>query len=505
MQHRSSLKFFLSEALLPVLALCAPGLFAQTSTSSPYSRFGLGDLNSPGFTFAQSMAGTGIALQNDSTAPFFINTLNPASYSSVRLTSFDFGITNTVASLQTTDENHTARNAALNNIAFGFPVSKKWGTVLGLKPYSNVGYHINSKQTNDSIGDIYYVYEGSGGVNRVFIGNAFNPFGTRMDKFHASAKYKQLKDEGSRARIHSIEKQIQALQSIALGLDVNYNFGNILFINRDSFPSNVNYLNTRVTKNTFISDLSFTGGLQFGFMIDSMNVKVDTAAKGPDTLHHRPAYKKVMKERKDRIRIGFGAVYGFETALNAYSTFLVESYRRKFQFDPARDTIEYDKNVRTSVMLPAFIGAGVTVKKGDKLLVSADYSTQDWSVFNSLGTGALKNSSRVSCGFQYVPHKLASRKEPFFQRLHYRAGFRYSDTYLELNSSRLTDMAVTLGFGFPGNPRKIGEIYSQPIINFAVELGQRGTTDNGLILERYVKLSVSLTLNDRWFIKRKYD
>jgi hypothetical protein len=47
--------------------------------------------------------------------------------------------------------------------------------------------------------------------------------------------------------------------------------------------------------------------------------------------------------------------------------------------------------------------------------------------------------------------------------------------------------------------------YVQSMVNFAVEWGQRGTTDRSLLLENYWNFKLGFTLNDRWFIKRKYD
>jgi hypothetical protein len=41
--------------------------------------------------------------------------------------------------------------------------------------------------------------------------------------------------------------------------------------------------------------------------------------------------------------------------------------------------------------------------------------------------------------------------------------------------------------------------------NVGVEFGKRGTKKASLIEENYTNLLLSLSLNDRWFIRRKYD
>ncbi len=117
----------------------------------------------------------------------------------------------------------------------------------------------------------------------------------------------------------------------------------------------------------------------------------------------------------------------------------------------------------------------------------------------------LKNSRKFSFGAQYIPNKNAGTKEPYYKKIAYRAGFRYGVTYLELRNTALRDVAVTFGAGFPLRKIKVGETYSQSVINVGFEFGQRGTTIYELIREKYAKVVIGFTLNDRWFIKRKYD
>src|SRR3972149_2468308 len=78
--------------------------FSQSITNSPYSRYGLGELQYSGFANNIPMGGIYSALQNDTTAPFFINVSNPASHASTRLTVFDFGLKSNMMKLETIDK-----------------------------------------------------------------------------------------------------------------------------------------------------------------------------------------------------------------------------------------------------------------------------------------------------------------------------------------------------------------------------------------------------------------
>ena len=80
--------------------------------------------------------------------------------------------------------------------------------------------------------------------------------------------------------------------------------------------------------------------------------------------------------------------------------------------------------------------------------------------------------------------------------MNYRAGLRYDKTGLIINGKEINNFGITFGLGLP-----LGGSFSN--INIGFELGRRGTTDANLIEETYLKFGVGLSLNDRWFQKRK--
>ena len=59
---------------------------AQSSTNSPYTRYGLGELSDQAFAHNAAMGGIGYALRSSEQ----INVMNPASYSAVDSLSFMF-------------------------------------------------------------------------------------------------------------------------------------------------------------------------------------------------------------------------------------------------------------------------------------------------------------------------------------------------------------------------------------------------------------------------------
>jgi hypothetical protein len=56
---------------------------------------------------------------------------------------------------------------------------------------------------------------------------------------------------------------------------------------------------------------------------------------------------------------------------------------------------------------------------------------------------------------------------------------------------------LTFGMGLPV-PRSLTSF------NVAFEIGTMGTIKNNLVKENYFNISISMSINDRWFVKRRY-
>lgn len=147
---------------------------------------------------------------------------------------------------------------------------------------------------------------------------------------------------------------------------------------------------------------------------------------------------------------------------------------------------------------------GSASKKGQRWLVAGDIALQNWSTFSAFDQNpGLRNSMRVSLGGQYVPNAMAVGDGNYVKRINYRMGLRYAQTALELKTTQLVEYGVSVGFGFPVGRNYLFQNFS--MVNIGAEFGQRGTTTNGLIKENFMKVTLGFTINDRWFVKPKYD
>ena len=144
--------------------------FAQKTSASPYSVLGIGDDVSSKTVEEMSMGGVGTA--SNSTYQFTFS--NPASYSSILLTTYSLAGQNRGISLKDATGKQKTSNASLSYLAMGIPLGEKGGFVFGLQPNTSVGYSLIDRVL-DSSDEVIEItgYDGDGGTNRVFFGTGY--------------------------------------------------------------------------------------------------------------------------------------------------------------------------------------------------------------------------------------------------------------------------------------------------------------------------------------------
>lgn len=161
-------------AVVFVLPVCA-----QNGTLSPYSRFGIGQLGEQSTGISKAMGGVGIGLRQKN----IINTLNPASYSTVDTLTFlfDMGISLTNSNFDENGIKQNERNSSFDYVAMQFRLGRKLGFTASMLPLSNVGYNFSETATvrSDQDGDVTTIstYGGEGGIRQISIGLGWAPYG----------------------------------------------------------------------------------------------------------------------------------------------------------------------------------------------------------------------------------------------------------------------------------------------------------------------------------------
>ena len=131
---------FRNKIFLLTVSFAAISIFgtAQNNTNSPYTRYGYGEI--PGTYSGEQKAMGGVALGLRSKTG--VNTMNPASYSSVDSTTFmfDLGLTGLLSRFSSPQGAKTSFNGNLDYLNMQFPLMKNVGFSAGMLPFSFSGY-----------------------------------------------------------------------------------------------------------------------------------------------------------------------------------------------------------------------------------------------------------------------------------------------------------------------------------------------------------------------------
>lgn len=418
---------------------------STATTSSPYSRYGLGTIDPILLPQNVAMGGIGTAL-NTINGYNNINPLNPASYGAMRLTVIDAGLYGNVTNLNKSGQpTQTSSNFRFSHMAFGIPVSKKSALSFGLLPYSELGYKY--KQTlshgygTSSPADtnvINNVYSGDGGLSKAYLG-----YGYTIGKH------------------------------LAIGANVSYIFGNLQQYSSTEFPELYGAFNSRQENRNSIGGLNYDYGVQY---------TVDFS----DEKHLTFAYS------------GSAA-----TKLNSQSSYVVSQYtidNSSGDENIAADTVVNQQNPNAKIKLPQINHFGVAYQFDRKFLVGADYSTGNWSQLSINGVNqGLQNSQSFNVGGQFNPN--SNSIHSYWALVDYRLGVHMQKTYINVGGQDIKEMGLSFGLGMPLS--RNGTSYYK--INLAADFGRRGTLSNGLVRENYLNIHLGFTLNDKWFQKYRFD
>jgi hypothetical protein len=416
----------IKKIIVGVVLLISTLSFGQEGTASPYSFYGIGDVKFKGAIDNRSMGG--VSVFSDS---IHVNLQNPASFSKLRLTTFTVAGNYNSVGLKTSSESERAQRTTLEYLVVAMPISKKFGASIGLLPFSSVGYKIQN--LNSEPGQVNNLYDGSGGVNRVFaaLGYSITPH-------------------------------------LSIGADLNYNFGDIATKN-STYITGVE-LGTREINESNISGVNVNFGLMYSRKVSEKHTLFSSFVYAPEG-------KLNLQNQRTIATVLFSPVFG--------------------EIPQVEEEIPVSN---TRLKIPSKFGFGLGFGEEKKWGIGAEVTFQESSQFgnrfNDIQNASFENSQKISVGGFYIPNY--SSFTSYFKRVTYRGGFNYENTGLLLNNEQINNYGITFGLGLP-----VTGSFSN--INLGVEFGKRGTTNAGLIEENYLNVSIGLSLNDKWFVKRKYE
>ncbi|TVZ14994.1 OmpP1/FadL family transporter [Maribacter sp. MAR_2009_72] len=145
--------------------------------------------------------------------------------------------------------------------------------------------------------------------------------------------------------------------------------------------------------------------------------------------------------------------------------------------------------------LPLELGVGLSLKPIDQITLNADYKKNFWSNTNqSENIGTYTDQDIFALGLEYVNNPKGYK---YSQRIRYRLGYNYDNGYLNIANKKVEGYNITAGIGIPTSRG------THSMINLSYSYGSKGILQNVLVKENYHLLSLNLSLEDLWFVKRK--
>jgi len=244
---------WISLSTLALFTLSSP---AQTNTSSPYSYFGLGDMETTMNGRTTGMGGIGIGMKSG----LFINQLNPASYSGIDslFFLFDVNIYGSSSRFESKQEGYNILTGNLNKVAIGVRISPKMALSVGILPFSNVGYKVITKKLIEGTNDYFDILStGEGGLNKIYLGSSYkidekNSFGVNASLLFGSIK--KTEEYSYSQFIHTRKMTERTKSNPSIYLDFGYQYSDVLNTNWNYTIGIIGGINTKMKFSKYISE-----------------------------------------------------------------------------------------------------------------------------------------------------------------------------------------------------------------------------------------------------------
>ena len=311
-------------------------------------------------------------------------------------------------------------------------------------------------------------------ANRLGLGMSFEPF-SRMD-YQVTTTNSLIVGSADDPTDYTVEhggagglRQVRVgigwrtLPWLSLGVSSDFIFG-ITEESRKTIFESVNFLSTHVSSSTRYRGTKATGGVLMAFRSSVSELTVAASASLPTTLNADRAL--TLGESLDRDTLGT-QIYG-------------------------------------NVELPASIRAGAAFRLRNNWTFAANVRYEPWSKANAtlplagFASGQLKDRMRYSGGVEWTPAGI-SQLESYVARIAYRVGFYRENLYVSPASAagmEIDVMALTGGLGLP-------TLFPGTRVDLVLEVGTRGTLNQNLVRDRFIGISVTVNVGERWFTKRR--
>ena len=259
------------------------------------------------------------------------------------------------------------------------------------------------------------------------------------------------------------------LKFLSLGVTLNYNFGKIRY--------ETGIFQDQVTLGTVLENISSISGLDLK-LSTQLEIPIKDALELQAMLSYTPEANLISTNSR------------FYNTRSFLST-------NNFGENVEISLIDFGLK-RTNITIPDIISFGFGVGKERKWFAGVQYTMNAMQNFShefiSLPNVGYENAYQFSLGGFYIPDY--SSITSYWKRIVFRMGFRHELTGILINNFGLKETGVNFGFGLP--------LAGFSNTNIGFEYASR-VADSKTYKENFWSFRIGFSLNDKWFIKRKYN
>ena len=259
------------------------------------------------------------------------------------------------------------------------------------------------------------------------------------------------------------------LKFLSLGVTLNYNFGKIRY--------ETGRFQDQVTLGTVLENTSSISGLDLK-LSTQLEIPIKDALELQAMLSYTPEANLISTNSR---------------FYNTRSFLATNNFGENVEIS----LIDFGLK-RTNITIPDIISFGFGVGKERKWFAGVQYTMNAMQNFShefiSLPNVGYENAYQFSLGGFYIPDY--SSITSYWKRIVFRMGFRHELTGILINNFGLKETGVNFGFGLP--------LAGFSNTNIGFEYASR-VADSKTYKENFWSFRIGFSLNDKWFIKRKYN
>lgn len=326
----------------------------------------------------------------------------------------------------------------------------------------------------------------------------FNDGNTRVNVGNSSFDYAAVQ-----FRLH---RRIGMTLGLLPFSNVSYNFNRTYETSDESSTSyNVNYVGDGGYRQVFVGlgvkvfqNLSVGANVSYLWGETKRRRAVDL---GLGSQAHN--YKETTLLKINDYKLDFGAQYTHTfNSKNVMTVGVVFSPGRDLNATTTIKRVTSVTDTKDSIAtyeIPVSYGAGISYTHNRRLTLGVDYSLQKWGGATFMNKkNAFYDRTKVAVGLEYLPNYNGTS---YFSHIRYRVGAYYSLPYYKAEENgeafrAAKEFGVTAGLSLP-IPKSLSQV------NLAAQYIKVSGQRSNMVDEQYLKLSIGVTFNERWFFKRK--